>query len=42
LEEIKYLFFNRLHLWAAVYVSPLIISYYDFFYFFYFFGPTSY
>jgi hypothetical protein len=30
LENIKSLFFNKLYLWTAAFVSPLVISYYDF------------
>jgi hypothetical protein len=30
LEEINSLFFNALYLWTAAFVSPLLISYYDF------------
>jgi hypothetical protein len=31
LNELKSLFFNTLYLWIAAYVSPLVISYDDFF-----------
>jgi hypothetical protein len=30
LEEFKSFFFNTLYLWTVAYVSPLVISYYDF------------
>jgi len=30
LENIKSLFFNKFYLWTAAFVSPLVISYYDF------------
>jgi hypothetical protein len=30
LEELKYFFFNISYLWTAAFVSPLVISYYDF------------
>jgi hypothetical protein len=36
-EEIKSLFFNILYLWTIAFVSPLVISYQDFFFFFYFY-----
>ena len=33
LVEINSLFFNTLYLWTVAYVSPLVISYHDFFLF---------
>jgi hypothetical protein len=36
-EEIKSLFFNILYLWTIAFVSPLVISYQDFFLFFFLF-----
>jgi hypothetical protein len=34
LEEIKSLFFNTLCLWTTAFISPLVISYYDFLFLF--------
>ena len=31
LEEIKSLFFNSLYLWTTAFISPLVISYHNFF-----------
>ena len=33
-ENIKYLFFKTLYLWTTVFISPLRLSYHDFFLFF--------
>jgi hypothetical protein len=35
LEEIKSLFFYTLYLWTVAFVSPLVISYYNFLVFFF-------
>jgi hypothetical protein len=37
-ENIKYLFYKTLYLWTTVFISPLGLSYHDFFVLF---APTS-